>query len=93
MERIKTSKQLRFERSKLLQRKAELEKAIKQDWGYLKDDLKPGRAACELYNEFSKSRNEKDTGFCSRLFSLWADRYKKQWATNAAEKIKSWFKD
>jgi hypothetical protein len=78
MERIKNLDQLRDERSKLLQRKAELEKTIQQDWVHLKDELKPGHAAREWYRELSSCHSNKRRGFIASLFSLCANRYKKR---------------
>ncbi len=77
MKKIKSIKELRFERNKLLQRQAELEKAIKYDWRDLKDGFKPSNVAGQLLNTVCEKKEKKANGIFTGYLSLASGYIKK----------------
>jgi hypothetical protein len=66
MNRINSTKQLKFEKKKLKQRQGELEKAIRYDWKDVKETMKPQNLAGQA---FSGIFDGKDTE--RRSFQKW----------------------
>lgn len=91
MKKIRSTSQLQLERSKLGQRKLELEKAIRQDWGQLKSEARPVRTAARLFNKFAfcNERKQKDTS-TGGIHSV-ITRFINKWITKKESRFKNWF--
>jgi hypothetical protein len=88
MKKIKNIKQLRFERSRLLQRQAELEKAIRYDWRDLKDGFKPLNITDQLFDNDYNNKEKNSRGFFNSIISSLTSKYFKR----AGNKMRAWFK-
>jgi hypothetical protein len=58
MKKIKSIKQLQAEKSRIEQQQHDLENKIGGNWKELKDALKPGNMAKDIFNSVLKSRTE-----------------------------------
>lgn len=54
MKKIKSIQQLKAEKKRLRQRQAELEAAIRGNWSHLKEAVKPGNIAKDVFNKREK---------------------------------------
>jgi hypothetical protein len=89
MTKIKHICQLKLEQQQLLQRQAELEKAIHYDWRDLKDSLRPKNIAGQV---FSKLFDRKENAFVADGVSQLAARFTKKMVEKAEDKIDGWLK-
>jgi hypothetical protein len=89
MTKIKHICQLKLEQQPLLQRQAELEKAIHYDWRDLKDSLRPKNIAGQV---FSKLFDRKENAFVADGVSQLAARFTKKMVEKAEDKIDGWLK-
>lgn len=95
MKRFKTAKQLNEEKKRLKMRRAELEKAIRYDWRDVKESLRPGNIAGQVFADFS-GQKESGPHNESGVLSEMAARFASKLASKAGEKLKDkagkWFK-
>lgn len=91
MNNIRSMQQLRLERSKLDQRKLELEKAIRQEWGYIKHKARSIETVGQLYHQFSVCGNKDGEAAGTKSFLGLAGRYIKKWLSKEEGRKKSWF--
>ncbi len=88
--RIKSIKQLNAEKKRLLQRQAELEKAIRYDWRDVKDSMKPKYMAGEVIARlFDKTEQNGENTLTEGLSHL-AATLTKIAVEKAEEKINEW---
>jgi predicted transcriptional regulator len=91
MKKIKSIKHLNAERKRLEERKAELEKAIKYDWRDVKDSLRPGNIASQVFasvcNNAGTTVNDNISDSISRMVAA----FTKKMVEKAEKKFGSWF--
>jgi hypothetical protein len=92
MKRIRTIKELNTEKKRLAQREVELEKAIKYDWRDLKDSLKPGHVAEEVFAGLftGKEKQNGHTIFSDGVAGM-AAKLARKLVEKAEGKIGKWF--
>ncbi len=93
MKKIKSIKQLRSEKRRLRERRAELEKAIKYDWKDLKDSFQPGKVADDFFSGGSGNKGENNgRSFFSETASQFAASLARKIAEKLQEKFGTWFR-
>lgn len=91
MKKINSIKHLNAEKKRLEIRKAELEKAIRYDWRDVKDSLRPGNIARQV---FSSGCNKEDTtgnDSISEGIARIVAGFTKKMVEKAEKKFGSWF--
>ena len=93
MKKIKSIRQLKAEKKKLKERRAELEKAIKYDWRDLKESLRPKNVAGQVISNLFDGR-EKQNGhtYITDKVSEMATKFAWKMVEKAKNKIGKWFK-
>jgi hypothetical protein len=94
MKKISSIQQLKAAKAQILQRRAELEKAIRYDWRDLKESLKPRNMAEQVFGKSFRERDEKQNGQTdfSEGVAAFAAAFARKLAAKAEEKISHWFK-
>lgn len=93
MTQIKHIRQLKLEQQQLLQRQAELEKAIHYDWRDLKDSLRPKNIAGQVFSKlFNGKKDKRENAFVTDGVSQLAARFTKKMVEKAEDKIDGWLK-
>ena len=76
MKKIKNIQQLNAEKKQLAQRKVELEKAIKYDWRDVKESLKPGNVAVQVFSKLAEGFTGKMAEKAEDKIAKWFKRSK-----------------
>jgi len=93
VKKIKNIQQLNAEKKQLAQRKVELEKAIKYDWRDVKESLKPGNVAGQVFSKLAEGKQEEEgNSFFADALAKMAARFTGKMAEKAENKIGKWFK-
>jgi len=93
MKKIKTIKQLKAEKQQLAQRRSELEKAIKYDWRDVKESLRPGNVAGQVFSTLTgKNEKQEADSLIAGAVSKIAARFTKKLEGNLQTKVSRWFK-
>jgi hypothetical protein len=93
MKKIKSIKQLKAEKKRLIERQAELEKAIKYDWRDVKESLTPTNVAGQAFSKmFEEKDKQNGNSFIADSIAQIAAGIAKKLAEKAEGKISSWFK-
>jgi cell division septum initiation protein DivIVA len=91
MKKIKNIKQLKAEKKQLMQRRDELEKAIKYDWRDVKESLKPKNVSNQVLSKLFDGKDKEDS-FAAEGISQVAASFTKKIVGKAENKIGKWFK-
>lgn len=91
MKKIKSIKHLNAERKRLEERKAELEKAIRYDWRDVKDSLKPGNIAGQVFASACKKENASGNDSISEGIARIVAGFTKKMVEKAERKFGTWF--
>jgi hypothetical protein len=89
--RIKNIRQLKIEQQQLVQRQAELEKAIRYDWRDLKNSIRPKNVAGQvLSNLFVGTEKKKENAVVADSVSQLAARFTRKLVERAEGKFDHW---
>jgi hypothetical protein len=93
MKKIKSIKQLKAEKERLIERQAELEKAIKYDWRDVKESLTPTNVAGQAFSKiFEEKDKQNGNTFIADGIAQVAAGFVKKLVEKAEGKFSSWFK-
>ncbi len=93
MKKIKSIKQLKAEKKRLIERQAELEKATKYDWRDVKESLSPGNVAGQAFSKmFEEKGKQNGNTFIADGIAQVVAGFVKQLVEKAQGKFGSWFK-